>query len=784
MSEDLSKDFKHLSIDKASDVIITTILNKPGATILESIQEVSKILHKEIADEEEPKGTWKTLIGFTYPKNKNDFIFHLIEKDVVIKQSFIDFVNTYEEVTLAQLYNSLLTHSDTQLKALLLSFTSIRPDLRLKFVDLALENLKSAKEKSDKLSELQLVSRYYLHLTKDTIPAPFFRSKTISIISVFSDRRLSHDIISQVVMILAKLAELDEDTLQRDLVSVVEDYLLEDSNNSLIIAFSLTALLFHINQNLGFSVFTIDSLLQQKFDQNHFLSEQVVTAALDLLSSACVNKESRAQVKDNFLPVVKKALQSSKKSVVILAASILVKTNYIKETPAEKENKEEVDIVSLSLYFENEVAIGENIKLKDIYGSALEGLAYTSLLPEVKTRIISNKSIVDSLVKVVSDYYDETPWVYCALSTLANLTSYAPKISQEQQKLNKLKDYANRNDESKTIAEPDSVVAARCNVILNTSILDALSQHCPRLTLSSRNTAAILLRNIASEKKDRALFAQKGGLTVLLYLILPSDRPDQHGNKHRVDDKHLNIALSGLARTLISIDPSLALSSKLTPTVTVNPLVSQLQNECSDVPLLDTFEALLALTNIASIDDACRNLIIRSGWAKIELLTTSSNAMVQRATIELLCNLAASPLCAEKYLDDTAASNSRLEILAALTDLDDPISRTAATGALAMLSEWGPAPGVMYKSKRLLDRLLKIIAEETSNDILIRALVVMQNLVVASQADRAKNPKADAFLQDIKALGLEASLSKLMSKNKDSDIKGICSDLSKSLSDA
>jgi hypothetical protein len=781
MSEDLSKSLKDLAIEQANDVIVATIL-KSDATILESIQDVSKILHKELANDKEPTGTWKALVNFSYPKEKADFIFHLIEKDPVVKQSFVAFVNTHEEVTLAQLYNALLTHSDTQFKALLLSFTTIRPDLRLKFVDLALENLKAAKDKSSKLTELQLVSRYYLHLTKDTTPAPFFRSKTISIVSVFADRRLNHDIISQVVMILSKMSELDEDTLQRDLVSVVEDYLLEDSNNSLIIAFSLTALLFHINQNLGFSVFTIDRLLKQDYDQNHFFSEQVVTAALDLLSSACVNKESRAQVKANFLPIVKKALQSSKKSVVILAASILVKTNYVKEMPDGDDKKEEIDILSLSLYFEDEIATGENIKLKDIYGSALEGLAYTSLLPEVKARIISNQSIVNALVKIVSDHYDENPWVFCALSTLSNLTSYAPKISQEQQKLNKLKDYANRNEESKTSAEPDSVVASRCKVILNTSILDALSQHCPRLTLSSRNTAAVLLRNLASEKKDRAVFAQKGGLTVLLYLILPTDKPDHYGNKHRVDDKHLNIALSGLARTLISIDPSLALSSKLTPTVTVNPLVSQLQNESSDVPLLDTFEALLALTNIASIDDACRNLIIRSGWAKIELLTTSSNAMVQRATVELLCNLAASPLCAEKYLDDTAASNSRLEILAALTDLDDLTARTAATGALAMLSEWGPAPGVMYKSKRLLDRLLGIIAEETSNDIIIRALVVVQNLVVSSLADRTKNPMAEAFLQELKARDLDSSLKKLVAKNKDVDIAGICSEVSKSLS--
>lgn len=108
MSEDLSKNLKDLAIEKANDVIVATIL-KPDATILESIQEVSKLLHKELANDEEPTGIWKALVNFAYSKEKTDIIFHLIDKDPAARQSFVAFVNTYEEVTLAQLYNALLT---------------------------------------------------------------------------------------------------------------------------------------------------------------------------------------------------------------------------------------------------------------------------------------------------------------------------------------------------------------------------------------------------------------------------------------------------------------------------------------------------------------------------------------------------------------------------------------------------------------------------------------------------------------------------------------------------
>lgn len=793
MSEQLAAATEHLSLDTDPvDNIKSTLdqLNSDStATQLKtSAEKVSSSLSQLTEDSARQNAAWKVLVTHRYPQGKQDstrgseFLYLLVDISSKIKASFIWFLDSHKESDIPTLYNDLLTYSDKHLHLLLLCFSSIKSSLQLKFVELALGHLKG---KSDfaKLTELQLVARYYLHLTRETLPSQAFRAKTLSIVSAFADRRNGHDIVSQVVMIVAKLCELDEDTTQRDLISVVEDYILEDTNKSLIIAFSLTGLLFHINSNLGFSIFTLDCILKQQFDPKHFLTEAVVTSALDLLSAACVHKECRAQIKANFLPIVKQALNSPQKSVVILAASILVKTNYIKDPKAGDTDKDQnIDIAEMSLIFEDEVATGENKSEKTIYGAALEGLAYTSLLPEVKKRIIDNKSIMDSLVDVISTHCEESPWVFCSLSSLSNLTLYTPKMSSEQEKLKKLKNYANKNNEEKTISESDSVVAGRCKKVLNSSILDALSQNCPRFTLVSRNTCAILLRNLASEKKDRAVFAQKGGLTVLLYLILPSDKPDQFGNKHKVDDKHLNIALSGLARTLISIDPSLALSSKLTPSVTILPLISQLQNEQSEVPLLDTFEALLALTNLASVDDGCRNLIIRHGWTKIENLMTANNTMVQRAAIELVCNLAASPLLAEKFLDDSPSANSRLEVLAALVDLEDDAARTAAAGALAMLSEWEPAVDVMIKCSRLVANAIEIVKEETSNDILIRGLVVLQNLITACATEKEKNPKYVQFLGDVKTQGLNTALLKLATRTKDPDITGIAAEIYKSLS--
>lgn len=132
------------------------------------------------------------------------------------------------------------------------------------------------------------------------------------------------------------------------------------------------------------------------------------------------------------------------------------------------------------------------------------------------------------------------------------------------------------------------------------------------------------------------------------------------------------------------------------------------------------FEALLALTNLASVDEKCAGLIVHIAWEKLEILLVSGNELVQRAAVELLCNLAASPQCAAKFFDPAtkASGTSRLRLLAALADIDDLPVRLAATGAIAMLSEWGPAAVVpLRESEPIVDRLLQLCTRKLTVEL-------------------------------------------------------------------
>lgn len=825
------------------------------------------------------------------PTPDNSILFQLVSFSEKNRKAFLKYITTAFQdgkdshyVQLSKIYSSLKSHSDHKLSALSSIYSTLDFEIQRKLVEFSLNSIK-VNSKTLPLSvsptlllDLQIISRYFINITSNNPGSTFHnqlsyvidnRSKILSLIAPFSDRRLTTAWISPVVLILAKLFEIDSAGTEVAVHSLIEDYLITGDHgsqveiDSLIISFSLNTILFHINKDVGYSVFTSEAMVsqqaefaQQKSGSPLTASEQVVVAALDLLSAACVHKDARAIIKSKFLNVVNYALEfSGKKSVSVIAASILVKTEYggdkdavaaaqakqkdPNEPPKEESEEDTVDLKSLSKIFEEEIAIpfknednpdddkfifkkNEDSISKEVYGTALEGLAFTSLIPETKMRIAGNASILNNLVTILEKYNSEIPWVYCTLSILDNITVYPPKLTPEQEKISKLKDYAagktkqqieelnSAGGKRSGPTDTDQTVAARCKkIITTTKLISALSQYTPKFTQTCKNLTASILRNLATDKTTRSKFVQEGGLSVLLYLVLPIDNSSTNSSmseekdnspnwsNYRVDPKHLVIATSGISRILISINPAIAFSSKISPVVVIRPLLLQLKNSglvggfsglqssssFSSLPLLDIFEALLALTNIASIDDSCRNTIVRLGWSKLEALLTSDNTMVQRAAVELLCNLAPSPYCAEKFLDlskdKRGPALSRLQLVAALTDLDDLAGRKAAAGALAMISEWGVMAGIaMIQCDRLVERLEEMLEQETNSDVLIRGLVTLQNLISSNLSDKDPQNATNRtkFLNRMKK-NLPAKLKALSSKTKDPEVKEIVSEI-------
>lgn len=359
--------------------------------------------------------------------------------------------------------------------------------------------------------------------------------------------------------------------------------------------------------------------------------------------------------------------------------------------------------------------------------SSIEGLAYTSLQPNIKEKLASDKSFLLDLIKALKDAPAKSPITYGALSILVNLTTYLPTLSEEQKKMTQLKAYANAS-KSSIAADPlndESHVSARCKAVFEAGAIPVLVTHSQHGSLASLSLVVSVISSLSRNQKIRGQMAQQGAVKLLLhaYPLFPTSQvPAQRTTAH------------ALARILISTNPTHVFggSNPLSITSAIRPLLSLLQEDTTSEQrdLLPTFESLLALTNLASTDDSTRQIIIRLCFSSVEELLLSQNTLIQRASVELICNLTLSPEGVTLFADGSKQATQRLHILLALSDAEDFETRRAAGGALAGLSEWDTAVDAILKREGGVKLLLGLCKEE-KEELRHRGVVCVLNVVSA-----------------------------------------------------
>jgi hypothetical protein len=358
---------------------------------------------------------------------------------------------------------------------------------------------------------------------------------------------------------------------------------------------------------------------------------------------------------------------------------------------------------------------------------AVEGLAYTTLQPKVKEHVGSDETLLKSLVSGLSERPGSA---FGYLTVFHNITTYRPSRSEEQKRIAQLKAYA--NSAKPTPDDPlddDAHVTARVKRLMNAGLVPVLVS-LSKQTNSTTNIALIvgILLSSSKEQKHRSILVQQGAVRAL---FLVRDRL-AHIEKSEAEKLLVSRQMAhALARLLISVNPEHVFSSGLSSTSAVSaivPLLSENQ-EGEERDLLPTFEALLALTNLASMDDSsARELQIRTAFDKVEDLLFSPNVLIQRATVELVCNLMISPSGVAKFADGSKDAKRRMQILLALADVDDVATRRAAGGALAMLTEWDAATSAVLDKERGLQVILTMCGDE-SDELKHRGLVCLSNIL-------------------------------------------------------
>ena len=607
-------------------------------------------------------------------------------------------------------------------------------------------------------------NRLYTHIDEDAFDALL---KSL-------DFRLPAEVRGQATLVISKFMEISELESQQYLHNFITAQIAKQKTEALVISFSAAAQLFAVASNVTAQLFLTQGFLESLMPllQQKFSSTIVHDAFLSLINAACIDTACRKAIQENCSTWLSHKVSNGTGRQPAMAATILAKLRTANtrgtgagDQPTNENVSDLVDLFQKSLLVTDQLDSDRNIS------DSIEGLAYTSLRAEVKEQISNNPKLLKALLTALENHPSNPEISIGGLSILANLSHYQPALTEEQKKMSQLRAYANASGNKPNFQvselESDNHVEQRCTALVKAGVTATLVKVNKTPSSATQQLTDKILLSLARGKADRGTIAQQGAVKLLIthsrnteskQKTLPLTKEGSTASK--AVNYQSQDAAHALARILISLNPSHVFPSGTTPSIisAIPPLASLLRNPGQNGPvlgdnaprdLLPVFESLLALTNLASSPNQdVANTIVRLAFSDIEdLLITTSHEYVRRAAVELICNLVAFPAGIILYADASRKALERLRILIAMADVDDEKTRSAAGGALAMLTECEEVRKVMIEDSDKLSRTVEVILEmiaDTDVGLKHRGFVILSNLL------KSENGRAELIKSALK----------------------------------
>lgn len=578
--------------------------------------------------------------------------------------------------------------------------------------------------------------RLYHHIDEDAFDA----------LLTSLDLRLPPDVRGQATLVITKFMEMSELEAQKYFLTFVTSKMTRQKAEDLIQAFSAAAQLFPVASNLAAQLFLTKGFLSGIVPILHqrLSTTLVYDSFLALVSAACVDGACRKAIQEHCTTWLSHVVSNGTGRQPHAAATVLAKLRT--SAMDQKADQADNDVSDLVGLFQKSLVVHQG-NLSD----SIEGLAYTSLKPEVKEQVATDAKLIRAILQALEEHPSSPEIIVGGLSILANLTHYQPNLSDEQKKMTQLKAYANASKQADVSPlEDDTHVQARCTTLVKAGATSTLVKINKQPSAATAQLTDKIFLSLSRNPKDRGILAQQGAVKLLIdhsgrakiedAPTMPLSQPREGTPKMSTSQD----AAHALARILISLNPSHVFPASTTPHITsaIPPLTDLIKPPptsgpaLSDQPrdLLPIFESLLALTNLASSQDTsvCRS-IINSSWESIEDLILSSNELVRRAAVELICNLVAYPEGVAKFADGSRQAQERLRIMVAMADVEDAKTRSAAGGALAMLTEYTVISETLINDTKFA-RTIEIVVDMVGDEDLglkHRGLVILLNLLEA-----------------------------------------------------
>ncbi|KAF6816812.1 actin cytoskeleton organization protein [Colletotrichum sojae] len=602
-------------------------------------------------------------------------------------------------------------------------------------------------------------------------------SECVDTILAYLDMRQPEIVRAHAIVATSAYLKAGGDDGAKKLSGFFFDKIKRGTYDDYILAFCVAAATFPVVPDLTTELFLSEGFLASlgPLMRRKWKSRKVETACLEMLNAACMNSQCRdavnkyctewlEEVVDQDPDEIAKEMQQDpeysvqegsvamrrhSEQVQNLAAVILAKLRAVPPAPALNEEGQGKISPAITTIEELSTRFTSMLLSDDDHGDqhSIEGLAYSSIQPAIKEKLAKNSDFLKKLVKKLGDAPPKSPLTYGALSILVNLTRYQPSLSEEEKKMNQLKAYAAAAGKS---AGPDPLndnehVAERCRRVFEAGVTPVLVTHSKFGSPASLALTVTIIYSLSVTTSLRGRLAQQGAVKLLLTAWATLPETETAGRR---------TAAQALARILISTNPSLVFGgSRSNPqSSAVRPLVSIIPPDPASEhrDLLPTFEALMALTNLASNDDlGTRQAIIRAAWPHIEDQLLCSNARVSKAAVELICNLVQSVEGLAQYADGSPQAKARLHILLALADAEDEGTRSAAGGALAALTVHENVVQAVVDRERGVKVILDMCADDNEG-LRHRGGFIIYNMVAAEGA-----PGANARRKIIEEDGLE-----------------------------
>ncbi|CAD1478878.1 unnamed protein product, partial [Heterotrigona itama] len=349
-------------------------------------------------------------------------------------------------------------------------------------------------------------------------------------------------------------------------------------------------------------------------------------------------------------------------------------------------------------------------KQKDMRKWAVEGLSYLTFDAEVKEKLIEDVQAVQAMIELAKT--EDQSVVYGVVTTLVNLCNAYDKQELIPEMIELAKFAKHHIPEEHELDDID-FVNKRVIALAKAGVTYALVALSKTESQNSKELIARVFNAICSQHDVRGIVVQQGGAKALLPLALDGT------------DKGKKQASQALARLGITINPEVAFPGQRIMEV-VRPFINLLNPECS---ALENFESLMALCNLANVNDSVRKRILKEGFQKIETYMYEDHEMLKRASTQVINNLM---MCEDtvKYYEQ---ENDRVKYLVILCEDEDLDTSMAAAGALAMLTSVSIKSCIkIFDTKDWLESLRYLLANPNS-DLQHRGIVIVLNMMKSTK---------------------------------------------------